>query len=287
LPIDQFGHHLLETHDLDPIYTGLKNVQWSEDQLHRWLVAYWCFYHAGAACWLSESKGEHFWTAMRKAAENVSPAPNGGRWPRGSERRHFRGQQGIAAVLDLQERYGDAPEDMVGYIIGPYRAPEPLPFQVVAERAKEHRAFGPWIAFKVADMMDRVVGVPVDFDKAAIFMFDDPITGALMLWRKMALKLPDTELRHSTIMPKKFDDTIEYVVMYLKDKFRSYDAPPTGDRKVNLQEIETILCKWKSHMSGHYPLYNDIDEIHYGLDDWMDTCSTVREFKQALPRRKS
>jgi hypothetical protein len=42
-------------------------------------------------------------------------------------------------------------------------------------------------------------------------------------------------------------------------------APPRYERPINIQEVETILCKWKSHLSGHYELGKDIIEVRHGL----------------------
>ena len=55
------------------------------------------------------------------------------------------------------------------------------------------------------------------------------------------------------------------------------------ERPVGLQEVETILCKWKSHMNGHYPLNNDIMEIRHGLKDWLPVSALARAFYDAMP----
>lgn len=275
LSVEEFGHQLLTSNDLDPIYCALVDMKMDEAQLNRWLVAYWCFYHAGAASWLSEAQGLGFWNAMETAADNPDARPNpfGGRWPRGSERRHFRGKQARDAVAELRRAYDDQPERMVTYIAG-----EGGDFQALTNRVKEHRGFGPWIAFKCADMVDRVLGVPVDFTQAAVFMFKDPVQSALMLWRQR-MGLPENA------RPKDEPWAIHQVVDYLKGEFTAHKAPPLYDRPVDLQEVETVLCKWKSHMNGHYPLWNDIDDINKGLEPWTKHSETARKFLEAMPKR--
>lgn len=272
LDVLTFGRHLITTGDLDPIYIALTKMEWdSPAQLSRWLIAYWCLYHGGAASHLSEFEGNDFWRGLATAAANVEPAPHGGRWPRGHERRHFRGKAATNAVAQLQARYGPLPEDMVEYIAE--GAPS---YERVAERAQEHPLFGPWISFKIADMVDRVLMEHVNFTNAAVFMFKDPEKAALMLWRQH-LGLPETA------HPKDKTGAIEQVVSYLKGEFKDLTAPPSHDRPVDLQEVETVLCKWKSHMNGHYPLFNDIDEITEGTKGW--NCNTARAFLHAMPRR--
>jgi hypothetical protein len=51
----------------------------------------------------------------------------------------------------------------------------------------------------------------------------------------------------------------------LKRKLGTLKAPPRFERRINIQEIETILCKWKSHINGHYFVGKDIQEIRHGL----------------------
>lgn len=276
LEIEPFGRHLITTGDLDPVYIALTSLpDWSTGQLRRWLVAYWCLYHCGAACYASQHKGNDFWQVLWKAAINneENPPPTGERWPRGHERRHFRGTAAVKAVTQLRKRYDGSPENMVSAIIGGTRPTKHIPFRDIAERTKDHPLFGPWIAFKVGDMIDRVLAVPVDFDQAHIFMFNDPAKAALMLWRqKMGLA--------ENAMPKDKDHVIGEIVKHLEQAFSDLKAPPLGDRAIGLQEVETVLCKWKSHMNGHYPLFNDIDEIREGLEGW---GQAALEFEAVMP----
>lgn len=293
LSIEEFGKHLLETNDLDPIYVALWNLKgeaWTIERVQRWLAAYWCFYHAGLACYLCQLEGADFWYEMKRAAINVDPAPSGtgDRWPRGKERRHFRGESCVRAVQELTNKYAK-PEEFVRYVSGlgamgftPTRS-----YEYVAERTREHRLFGPWITFKVADMSERVLGVPVDFTQASVFMFKDPVKAALMLWDERCEK--QEELGPIIPMAKAEDKTqqeiIDIVVAYLKEYFSDFKAPPSNNRPVGLQEVETILCKWKSHVNGHYPLYNDIDEIHDGLNPWVGFNQAAGQFMDAMPKR--
>jgi len=264
LPVEEFGRQLITSRDLDPIYVALWNLKgqglMGPDQMKRWLIAYWCFYHAGVSSYLSEFEGIEFWDKMEVAACNAVLAPNGERWHRGSERRHFRGLASTLAVDSYAAMYGSNPEMMVNILEnnGPT-------FLGISARAQVHKLFGPWISFKVADMLERVLDVPVDFDNAAVFMFKDPVKAALMVWRDKA------GVAESAV-PKEPGEAINLVVQYLTKAFADLKAPPALDRAIGLQEVETVLCKWKSHMNGHYPLFNDIDEIREGLPTWGKTA---------------
>lgn len=265
--------------DLDPLYVAATDCWTSTDpQLYRWLIAYWCFYHAGFACYASEFEGDDFWQALLIAGRNEVEAPIGGRWPRGHERRHFRAKIAEDSLSSLRETYGSHPEYMISVVTHGFS--DRLRFREVAEAAKNHRGFGPWMAFKVADMVDRVLGIPVDFDQAAVFMFDDPVKAAYMLYEQrnpLPEGVANRELKRNSV--------INAVVDYLTRYFSAHQAPPFNDRPVGLQEVETILCKWKSHMNGHYPLNNDIDEITLGLSQWSSACDTARKMHLWMPDR--
>lgn len=277
LGVEEFGAQLLQTNDLDPVYVALHEMMrdgFEESQTKRWLVAYWCLYHCGAASWLSQCSSARFWTFLHDAAENTVEAPGGGRWPRGHERRHWRGQAAVRSARELAARYRH-PEEFAEYVASPPDAGS------VVRRVKEHYLFGPWIAFKVADMADRVLGSPVDFTEGDVFVFKDPVQGALMVWRDH-LGMPDNA------QPKDKDTQrgiVTRVVAHLTSAFDTYRAPPLYDRPVGLQEVETVLCKWKSHMRGSYPLWNDIDEITSGLQRWSPYSPAAQKMLEHMPRR--
>jgi len=163
---------------------------------------------------------------------------------------------------------------MVDYIVGDTW--KPREFKEICSRVKEHSAFGPWIGFKVADMIDRVLGHPVNFDQAAIFMFKDPVKAVEMFWRQQTGY-------GEKARPKDLNAVITQVVAWLTGEFKDLKAPPIYDRPVGLQEVETVLCKWKSHMNGHYPLGKDTKEITEGLAPWAGYTS-VREFREFMPK---
>ena len=277
LSIEDFGAHLLDTGDLDPIYIALHKMELDEDYLKRWLLAYWCYYDAGVACWMSTlTDPELYWDTMMMAAENTTPPPVNVnmRWPRGHERRHFRGQQGIDAIKSLRMRYPSGPSGLFTKLC--LQELNPAPFATISKMVQEERGFGPWISFKVGDMLDRLDILPVSFEQAEVFMFKDPTEAALRLWR---LKGGMNE----TAMPKDKGQAINQVVGYLRHHFKDHTAPPRHERAVDLQEVETILCKWKSHMNGHYPMQNDTIEIRAGLEPWRRGCQIASLMISCMP----
>ncbi len=244
--IEAFGAQLLATGDLDPLYIALVNANLDRDQLRRWLLAYWCCYHAGASSWLSEQ--DEYWDCLFVMAENIHPTPLGGRWPRGHERRHFRGEKAMRAVDSYRDRF-NTPEALVEWVeqSGPR-------FSLVRDRVMTLPQMGTWIAWKIADMLERVLRIPVDFRGASLDIYREPAAAAEL------------------VDPTK---SLSQVVDRLVGHFSGSLAPPSFDRVVGIAEIETVLCKWKSHLNGHYPLNNDIHEIRGGLVGWGETADKL------------
>ena len=273
LPIETFGRQIIVMDDLDPVYTALSRMDWDADQLYRWLVAYWCLYHVGLSSWLSERQGLDFWHALNVAAVNAVAAPTGGRWPRAPERRHWRGENALKCVRDLRERY-QRPEQMVEFIARSTRPDGQLTFGEVSARVTTHTAFGPWIAFKVADMLERCGIVPVQFtlDDA---MFDSPRQAALRVWRERAKVSPDVRIKDEAA-------AVRQVVAHLLTQFEDLDAPPAGGRRIGYQEVETVLCKWQSHMNGHYAPGHDLRELRASALEWAPHSDTSKEFAYRL-----
>ena len=264
ISLDEFGQALLEEHDLDPVYDVLYIAKLEPDLLRRWLLAYWCCYDAGESSWLSEQSD--YWASMAKMAANETPAPIKGRWPRGRERRHFRGQKAVDAVQTLSKRF-PRPEDAVLLL------EKPGPYVDVKKEILTWPMFGPWIAFKVGDMLERVLDVAIDFTGSDVFFFDSPKKAAVE-W--MATERPEL-WDHLTSQ-----EIITKAINFLSFKFGDRLAPPSENRFVGLQEYETILCKWGSHNHGHYPVGIDTRELRHALDQWAEVSDTARRLRAAV-----
>ena len=266
--VDVFGRALFRTQDLDPIYVALLKTA-RGDQLHRWLVAYWLFYNAGAASWLSEREGKDFWHALMVAAKNETPTPFNGRWPRGAERRHFRGENAITAVDALQRRYA-RPEDMVTFLLDGQ-----MDIRSVIARAQRHHQVGSWLAFKVADMIDAVLGAEVRQDDLTTFLYDTPRQSIIENWQ--AGRLPFTTNDEATALTK--------AVFWLAEQLNDCIIPHKPGQRPDWFSLETVWCKHLSHVHGHYPKGKDIREIRHGLEPWLESSPTAKRFLGAMPPR--
>lgn len=273
LEVEPFGRALIETGDLDPVYIALAKCEWEEERLQRWLFAYWLFYHPGAASYMADASSEElYWNRVGNAARNETPSPLDGRWPRASERRHFRGQKAIDAVARL--RLTPLADTFASLTAA---APS---YSAVARAVGNLPQFGPWMAFKVADMLERCCGVPVDFDLGSVTMFEDPKKAALLVAQRR-LGLPVNAKFHDP------SQAIRRVVEYLIEEYKDLSAPPDHARSIGYQEVETVLCKWKSHINGHYPVGKDTREIAEGLRAWAEVSDSAREFLFHMPAEPS
>lgn len=274
--IRAFGDALIQTQDLDPVYSAIWAARLDHRQLERLLLAYWCFYHLGFAAWVSEYEGDGFWQWMKIAAANEEgrgPRDLQGcvlsaeRWPRGTERRHFRGTKCERAVYWFATRQGGSdnetfnqspPEHWVRHLCN---GPQPLTEKAVMEKVQKWPLCGPWIAFKAADMLERVYGAPIVFDRNIGLMYSEPAAGLKLLCQEPALMAADR--------------TPETVYNRLLTYFSPRPAPPGHDRGCGPQEVETILCKWKSMLGGHYHVGKDIREVRHGLAGWGETAERM------------
>lgn len=263
LDIYSFGRQLIETGDLDPVYIVVHQAQLQPTDLCNWLLAYWCFYHCGTACWITDAKDvRSYWIRMQTAAASKDYA-------RSSERRHFRGAAAISAIESLMLRK-QTPSEIVAELAWGSKFNVNPALNEVMKRVQQLRNFGPWIAFKVADMLERLNIVPIVFSSSDVFnMFKAPREGAVML--------ADQEGR-------RFDGESEacsWAYAVLKRKLGLLKAPPRLERRINIQEIETILCKYHSHLGGHYILGKDIHEVEAGLEKYSKTSNLANYMIQA------
>lgn len=263
LGILKFGKLLLNTGDLDPVYIMLWKAKLTPKRLKRWIMAYSMFYHAGVASLLSNYRGKEFW---RKAAKLALPES---KTPRGSERRHFRGKAAQKSIAYFAKQYPKGPEQAIGYLVGHSKGTVD---GVVSLVRKRWPVYGSWVGFKLADLLERLQIAPIRFPIKTLTMYKEPEAGASLA----AGRFPKLWSENQDDPPPNTEEVVEHLIKL----FKKYKAPPRYERPVNAQEIETILCKWKSHMNGHYPVGKDTIEIREALKGW---GNLARKLRKCLP----
>jgi hypothetical protein len=281
LTVYDFGRRLLEAGDLDPVYTLLWEAHKTGDLVgfsrDRWLIAYFCFYHVGTASWITGDSpfDSSYWDRFETAAGSKD-------YPRSSERRHFRGENARKSVAYLRERGSHLMNDL--FSAGPHAAD-------VMAVVKQWVGFGDWIAFKVADMVERLAIRPVTFDVRTV-MYDSPRKAAETLWRlegephagagdAVGGWAIERVLHHLAcpgsgagavkriyrrealeVLPTPSSDYEERLEDWGR---RAGFAPPRFERPLGPQEAETILCKFGSYLKGHYHVGEDVAACRKGL----------------------
>jgi len=265
----EFGRDLITTQDLDPVYSAIHGAGLDYETRARLLLTYSCLYHLGASVTIGQHEEADYWDALMVAAVNDCL-----KWPRGSERRHWRGQQAIQTVQYLRDKYKH-PEDVVNH----WANGGDNSFTAVTKRVQEIPIFGPWIGFKACDMLERVMGNTVDFSTCTFGVYKEPrAAAALILTGDAEANIADSDLEG--VMKK----------MMRPEYLGSLKAPPDFSRVVNVQEIETCLCKFKSHVNGHYPPGKDTLEVLHGLKEsrWQNPITRrMVQVLEALPYARS
>ena len=163
-----FGEAMLGQNAIDPAYEAIHAARLPLDQQKRLLVVYCLFYHLGSAAYLSQLEGAEFWRIVEVAARNQTPpsatdsALPDGRWPRVPDRRFFRGRKCVAAVQELARKF-PRPEDLIDWLIAPEPDTDVLSASVVIKRAEEFKLWGPWAAWKMADLIETLGIAPIVF----------------------------------------------------------------------------------------------------------------------------
>ena len=241
-----FGADLILTYDLDPIYPMVVAADMDDDMRKRWCLAYWCFYHAGVSSVVAERSSKYFYEEMRSQVTN--------KCPRGMERRYFYGNLAWNTIEGL-DNFG-SPEQVVDMMT------LQSDFQSANVTIQEFYGFGSWIAWKIADMADRVLQIELDFSDTNLNMYKDPKQGAAYILKGD---------KHDHI-----DEwELEWVVNWMEDEFAGLLAPPFQDRPINIQEVETVLCKYKAHCFGFYPYGNDTIHVAKALPGWGDLAQSM------------
>jgi hypothetical protein len=227
----------------------------------RLLLAYFCFYHLGVAAYISELEGNTFWEVMEIAARNklcdpdeIDPDLPEGKWPRGAERRHFRGDKCVEAVKQIREFSKDKPGSGAEHVISLWtELGHVVTLEGFMKSVQVLPLFGPWISFKAADVLERVMSVPIDFPNDLTLFYKEPRAALDML-----------------------NISAEEANRQLLAHYSKIAAPPRWKaRNCNIQEVETVCCKWKSMINGHYWVGKDIHELRRALKGWGKTADKL------------
>lgn len=219
MPWKEFAVELFKLEDSDPIYYTVARTDIDLDQKKRFFIGWCTFYNPGIAAKASQYHGKNFWIYLRQVYATAK---------RASERRHFRGQAGMLAIDQWENKFVK-PEKMMDYMMGDTY------FEVKKHTDNVHQ-YGIYLTFKVGDFQERVLQIPCDFTGAEPFTPKVPQLGAKLI------------APHQTIK-----QTYDMITWYMNHK--QILAPPFYDRATNLQESESVCCIFKQHSKGKWAPY--------------------------------
>lgn len=253
----EWGKTLLDAREADPPYDMLVNAYragvLTDESLRRWLMGFWLFYHVGVAAFLAERPSNFFWaSALMIACKQPNEFVPDGKWPRGGYRRYFRGK---------------AATDTLNYFAGGYRSPEQIvdslysgckTFQGIEKRVKALPTYGYTMSFKIADMGERVLGLPITFDNE--------------------MKFPDEPDKGEQITSELFG--VDRATVRAKLLYAIKDCPIPGldTRHPGVQEAETVACEYKHFLSGKFKIGQDGPKLRSHLSGYGDLAQELAKY---------
>jgi hypothetical protein len=251
------------TDDLDPVYVGVQRSikELGEKRTHRFLAAMVLYYHIGLACQIADtSTDETFWDVMFQNYEGTK---------RGTERRYFRGEQGLRCLNYLKATYKTPTDFLTSVYRSKYselmKAFDPVP------------AFGPYFVWKVQDFFDRILGMSVEPDTCVIHLPGEPLKG-MELVRSEMISLGREEFKSFTT---------EQMFSYMQAELNEIGlmAPPLMDRLIDIREVETAMCMLKHYHNGSDYVGKDLLDKFESLNGYGETAEIIQSnIPKPVPR---
>jgi len=214
----KFTANLFPSYDADPGYYAIQLAEITEAQKRRLAVAWTSFYQLGHAAKASEYEGAQFYHYLH----SVYPTAQ-----RGSERRHFRGEQGLRALTEWQAKFNH-PEKMAWYICENSHS-----YSDVRKKTDTIRSYGDYFAWKWCDLAEVLYGTTIDFTGAEDRSPKVPQQGAKLI-------APDFTVAQT------------YDMIAKRARAKGVRSPANLGREFGIGEAETVCCVYKQYRSGSY-----------------------------------
>jgi hypothetical protein len=242
----RFGRHLLASGDIDPIYPILRSIhqerRFNEEQAlwHSFLYVAWYHLPVGHAAfdWAPRSISK---AAYGKHIRNI-----GSTWPTGIERRSNRGGRVFTHIESFCHVTSHIPLSQWfrnGFVTAPTLAKRNANWRMLNERLQAVWGNGRWAAYKHCEVLRRVHDLPVEAPDMGHRFSSGPREGLATLYGPL-------------------EGQGEAVIAVLDGQGR--DLQERLEKRgltVDVEELETILCNWKSLLKGKYYVGHDIDEL--------------------------
>ncbi len=250
----RFGRHLVASKDIDPLYPVLrylqKDLEYEQAVWHTFLYVAW--YNLSSA----QSMFDRYPDPNPRILKRIQTAQR--QLPTGTERRASRGGKvalHLASYMDTLKNY----QNHIDY----YRkgiTPWPLipksetekhlhdNWQHMNSRLQELYLNGRWAAYKHLEVLRRVNHMPFTAPDMGHQFSSGPREGLAMLYGEV---------------PGQDASTIALLDSQGVDLQRRLAE---RGLKMDIEEVETLLCNWKSTVKGKYYVGHDIDEFQEQID---------------------
>lgn len=233
---------MVEVNEMDPVYPVLKEIgrllDLDEEQLN-WLIhVYVAYYDMGSALRCFESNPE----------PRVPQTPILGLFCATERRGHrdqYRFRSHFESVVSIAENNGGLARWIKRYLTAD---PEGSWKQICLALETIH-GNGRWAAYKIAEMLQKVIDLPIQAPDMGHANSTGPRDGLAYLYDD----LPEGN-RADDIA--KLDSISGDLIKRMSDKGLA----------VKIEEVETALCGLKSLINGHYYIGADIDKMQESLD---------------------
>lgn len=247
----RFGKHLKSSSDIDPLYPILRSIivqhKMTEEQ------AYWFTFLYVA--WYNVAVGYRAWLECPEPDPDILTLLDPS-WPTGVERRASRGgrvREHIDSFLTAADGYRIQTWFNRGLNADAFELEDQhANWRILNERLQTLRMNGRWAAYKHCEVLRRVHYVMVQAPDMGNQFSSGPREGLAFLYGELDGQGPKVISR------------LDRQGLNLQRRVARLGL------EVDIEELETILCNWKSVMKGKYYVGHDIDEnqeqIHIAVE---------------------
>jgi hypothetical protein len=226
-----FTNRIYKDWDADPGYYAIQHTALPSSQRLRMAVAWCAYYNLGIAADASEKQGKRFWQYL----VDIYPTAK-----RSTERRHFRGGQGMRALEQWRTNW-PRPEALADFMC------DGTSYFDVRKAGKQVMQYGDYFFWKWSDLHEVLGYGPVDMTGSEKHSPLLPKKGAGLIYELAGSGLFEDKKRST-------DAIVEEVYAEIVHYGRRHAIPPrtTKGRPFGIQEAETVCCVYKQMHSGSY-----------------------------------
>lgn len=222
-----FTKKIFKNWDADPGYYAIQQTPMKTSQRLRLAVAWCSFYNLGIAAKASEYQGHEFYDYLKA----IYPTAK-----RASERRHFRGRAGMAALEQWQEKW-PRPEALAEHMQGES-------YFEVRKKGQQVAQYGDYFYWKWCDLNEVLFNNQVDMTGSAKHSPKVPQQGAELIY-----KMTHPQEEDLWGVEQNVESMYNKIVDYGR---RKHIHCPIMDREFGIAEAETVCCVYKQMVNGGY-----------------------------------